>query len=81
MIFLTFRFLGFAKKTKKTIPCDKSLEMSQSLKDILATFACVPTAWYKRDGFTENVWYKLPLLSQPSNSRTNIPKYASGPIS
>jgi len=42
---------------------------------------CVPTALYKRDGFTENVWYKLRLLSQPSNTRTNILKHASGPIS
>jgi len=42
-----------------------------------------PTALYKRDGFkfTGNVWYKLRLLSQPSNTRTNIPKHASGPIS
>jgi len=44
-------------------------------------FACVPTAWYKRDRFTGNVWYKLRMLSQPSNTRTNIPKHASGPIS
>jgi len=47
----------------------------------LLAFACVPTAWYKRDGFTGHVWYKLRLLSQPSNTRTNIPKHASGPIS
>ena len=52
-----------------------------NLKGILATFACVPMAWYKRDGFTGNNWYKLRLLSQPSNTRTNIPKHASGPIS
>jgi len=52
-----------------------------NLKVTLATIACVPTAWYKRDGFTENIWYKLRLLSQPSNTRTNIPKHASGPIS
>ena len=50
-------------------------------KGIFATFACAPTAWYKRDGFTANVWYKLRLLSQPSNYRTNIPKNASGSIS
>jgi len=50
-------------------------------KGIFAAFACVPTALYKRDGFTGNVWYKLRLLSQPSNYRTNIPKNASGSIS
>jgi len=25
-----------------------------NLEGILATIACIPTAWYKRDGFTEN---------------------------
>jgi len=49
-----------------------------NLKGVLATFACVPTAWYNWDGFTENVLYKLRLLSQPSCTRTNIQEYASG---
>ena len=40
--------------------------------------SCVPTAWCKRDGFTENIWYKLRLLSQPSCTGTNIQEYASG---
>jgi len=44
----------------------------------LSSLACVPTAWYKRDGFIENVWYKLRLLSQPSCTRTNIQECASG---
>ena len=35
--------------------------------------ACVPQLGYKRDGFTENIWYKLRLLSQPSNTRTDYP--------
>ena len=52
-----------------------------NLKGILATFSYVPSTWYKWDGFTGNVWYKLRFLSQPSNTRTNISKYASGPIS
>ena len=49
-----------------------------NLKGVLATFACVPTAWYKKDAFTGNVWYKLRLLSRPSCTRTNIQEYASG---
>jgi len=49
-----------------------------NLKGVLATLACVPTAWYKRDRFTENVWYKLRLLSQPSCTRTNIQECALG---
>jgi len=53
---------------------------SSNLKDF-SSFACVPTAWYQRDRFTENIWYKLWLLSQLSNTRTNISKHASGPIS
>jgi len=51
-----------------------------NLKGILATFACVPTAWYKRNRFTENILYKLWLLSQPSRTGTNIQEYASGPL-
>jgi len=38
------------------------------------------TAWYKRDGFTGNIWHKLWFLGQPSYTRTNIPKHGSGPI-
>ena len=30
--------------------------------------------------FTENNWYKLRLLIQPSSTGTNIQEYASGPI-
>jgi len=52
-----------------------------NLKGILATFACVPTAWYKRDGFTGLVWYNIRFLSQHSNTHKNISKHASGPIS
>jgi len=33
-----------------------------NLKGILATFACVPTAWYKGDGFTGNIWYNFGCL-------------------
>ena len=40
-----------------------------------------PHGLVQKDGFTANIWYKLRLLSQPSNTRTNIPKHASGPIS
>jgi len=46
----------------------------------LSSFAWVPTAWYKRDGFNENVWYKLRFFSQPSCTGTNIPEYASAPM-
>jgi len=52
-----------------------------SLNGILVTFACVPMAWYTSSGFTGNVCYKLRLLIPPSDTRTNIPKHASGPIS
>jgi len=51
-----------------------------NLKGILATVASVPMAWYKRNGFTENICYKLRSLSQPSSTDTNIQEYASGPI-
>jgi len=44
----------------------------------LSWFACIPTAWYKKDAFTEKVWYRLTLLSQSSCTRTNIQEYASG---
>jgi len=58
-----------------------TFQIERSYWKDFSSFACVPTAWYKRDRFTENVWYKLRSLSQPCNSRTNIPKHASGPIS
>jgi len=61
--------------------CQNTFQIETSNWKDFSSFACVPTAWYKRDGFTENVWYKLRLLSQPSNTRTNIPRHASGPIS
>jgi len=34
-------------------------------RGVLASFACVATAWYKRDWFTEIVWDKLRLLGTP----------------
>jgi len=70
---------GDASKRKQTLP--KYLSNWKVNLKRFSVVACVPTAWYKRDGFTGNVWYKLRLLSQPSNTRTNIPKHASGPIS
>jgi len=61
--------------------CQNTFQSERSNWTDFSSFACVPTAWYKRDRFTGNVWYKLRLLSQPSNTRTNIPKHASGPMS
>jgi len=63
--------------------CQNTFQIEMSNWKDFSSFACVPTGWYKRDGFTGNtgnIWYKLRLLSQPSNTRTNISKHASGPI-
>ena len=57
--------------------CQNTFQIERTnLKDFSSLH---PTALYKRDGFTGNVWYKIRLLSQPSNTRTNNPKHASGP--
>jgi len=46
----------------------------------LANVCLRPHGLVQRDRFTESVWYKLRLLSQPSCPGTNIQEYASGHI-
>ena len=61
--------------------CQNTFQIERLNWKYFSSFACFPTAWYKSDGFAENIWCKLRLLSQRNSTRTNIPKHASGPIS
>jgi len=56
-------------------------KLKGQIERIFWSFAFVPMAWYKGDGFTGNFSYKLGLISQQSHTRANIPKHASGSIS
>ena len=63
-----------------TIFFNSTFQFERCFGNVCLPFACVPTAWYKRNRFTENILYKLWLLCQPSRTGTNIQEYASGPI-